>query len=324
LASNDYTVLRPEDYTVEELRAALSGTSSRLPKVFALNLMRRKDYPERVADLSRVLSDEQQEAAVRHTAAIELGRLGSAEAVAALQQATPVHPFIREGVLRGLRIAQGAPQAGPERPATSGGQWMPSAGNLGMERRGTSLPVADPSTLLRPQRGRRSPIDVRTATPQEVTQALTEIVGQEPQGGSVAQALVLDCQGASFMYIPPPATRLPAPEEVLREAMAVGVVASRYTQEHDRWEARYRVFTQPSGRVGVIEISLTTQAGDIVYAGEGTISGERLSFTLGAVARPGAVPMELVGSFEAGRLTIASGTSATTATDVVAPRPIQR
>ena len=51
-------VINAEQYSVEELREVVFGNSDRLPKVLALTLLGRKDYPNKLADFQRVLEDE--------------------------------------------------------------------------------------------------------------------------------------------------------------------------------------------------------------------------------------------------------------------------
>jgi HEAT repeat protein len=106
-----------DTFTLEELRAAVFGDDSeRLSKMLAVQLLGRKDYPEKLSDLRRVLLDEGQSIRARHSAAIELGRMNSSEAAAALREAAGIRDdFVRSAVLLALQPERGSSGTKPEK-----------------------------------------------------------------------------------------------------------------------------------------------------------------------------------------------------------------
>jgi HEAT repeat protein len=109
--------IKADAFTLEELRAAVFGDDSeRLSKTLAVQLLGRKDYPEKLSDLRSVLLDKRQPVRARHSAAIELGRMNSGGAAAVLREATGISDdFVRSGVLIALQLHRDASGSTPER-----------------------------------------------------------------------------------------------------------------------------------------------------------------------------------------------------------------
>src|SRR5207302_3319803 len=71
----------------------------------ALLLLGRKTYPEKAADLERLLTDEAAPPRIRNAAALELGRLGTPEAVAVLERGLALgDDLVLRGVLEALAL----------------------------------------------------------------------------------------------------------------------------------------------------------------------------------------------------------------------------
>lgn len=271
-------------FGVEELREVVFGRSDRLPKALALSLLGRKEYPEeqKVDDLRRVLEDEQQPPRLRHTAAIELGRVGSRRAAEVLERAQEIQDSF---VVRGVRRSLGQVRR-PEVPREA----------VSPPRQ--SMLRVDPERAERIQVGR---LDEENAS-------LAARQASETAPGirlSARSALLLQCGGRNLLYLPNEDLDTPdVPRRLLREEAVVGIVAERHTLEADRWETRYHVLTRPSDSSAAFQILVTTDTGEVVFAGEGRVEGESARFSLATVDHPGGVAIEIQGSSEAGRLQI--------------------
>src|SRR5262249_49079970 len=100
----------PAKFSVEELRRMILKGDGPLPQVLALSVLRRKAYPNKVKDFQRVMLDQGESPAVRHAAALELGRIGSTQAIAALRKgAKAKHELVARGAATALTMAGEAP-----------------------------------------------------------------------------------------------------------------------------------------------------------------------------------------------------------------------
>ncbi len=316
----DFISLPPEDFETEELREVIFGRSERLPKVFALNLLRRREYPQRVADLAYVLADEQEAPGIRHAAALELGRLASPEAIKALRETTASpDPLVRQGISTAISSLKGESPDQPTRVSDQEIVW-PEARRVQPSR--VLPPFPHESALLVLGDQEPSQILVRPATTQELMLAVRQATGQEPEEAPSLQGLALNCEGSEFMYIPPTGGTLPSAADLLRDKRSLGLVAIRHPQEYDQWEAKYAVFSQPSDRSGQLQIFIINWEGEVVYAGEGALAEAKITFRLAAVDKPGAVPIEVAGALEEGNVRIERAQSGAIAKEPLAPKPL--
>jgi hypothetical protein len=295
----------PKEFTVEELRKILSGESDRLPKVVAVSVLRRKDYPEKekIADLERVLRNEQESPRLRHAAAVELGRLGSPAAAATLRSALKfTNEFVRRGVAQSLQLL------GEEVTTTVGEQVSPATGAalLVLHLRsapGVGVPFPESKDLLAPARAALA-VKVQKANPEEAARAAHEAVATELGLHLLPEsALAVRCLDRTLLYLPTQdAVQPDGPQRLLGKNGVAGVVVVRYTYEVDVWSVKYFVLTQPSGRDKELRILLATDGGVVAFAGTAEIDGKRARFSLQTVKHPGAVAARIEGLCQGGAI----------------------
>lgn len=276
---------------LDELRAAVSGRSERIARGAAITELLRRGDPRLVADLERVLHDSDDEPGARALAARALGRIGSPEALDTLRRARSIRA---EPVHTVVVAALGA--AAPPRPEAI-----------------ARLPGIDSYEFVRPS---PTALAIRATTP-EPTQ-LADALGQVgPQARDVIRgaAVVLDCAGAKFLFLPLVGGETPFAAGPLQAAL----IAACHGEEVDRWELSYRVLTRPGTEPNRMEILVTTRANEVAFAGGATVDGERVSFDVSAVRRSGVVPVQLAGTFTHGAVHFEHALSAVRAADLRIP-----
>lgn len=320
--------MNPERFTVEELREVIlqgetgreEGRAEGMSRLVALQVLGQKEYPEKVADLRRILLEEGEAPRLRQSAAILLGRTGDPEAVPVLERAAAVTDRrVLRGVLEGLAVA-GRPEslealAPLARRRGSVGRAVARTTRLLRSRTGAPGPGlrAEPGVeLLRPSPLEAVGIEVAAARGGRVERALLGIRDRYPALElSPRSALALTCQGRELLlFLSPPVV------ERGGEAVAVGktqaaVVAEHTTLEGDAWEPKFHVLTEPS-RGRTIRITVVSPRGEVRLTGTGRREGDRVEFSLVSVRRRGAVAVELEGALEGGRVVFSRAVSETT------------
>jgi hypothetical protein len=299
----DILSIDPSKISLQELREAVLGNNARIPKVVALSALRSKDYPEaeKIADLERVMQDEQQSHRVRHVAALELGRIGSAGAIASLRRLSGVkNEFVQRGIMAALSMAGGEPESGPKSQTPHIGRSLVKQHLAAAPTAGLRFP--EEAEFLSPQHGKEAAIAV--AKPENATHAAKQPeIAQLGISLRTESALSVRCGKEDFLVLPTSETiDAKGPAGLLGKNGVAGVVALHHTVEIDTWSARYLVMTKASPRQNEFQILLTKPDGTIAYAGPATIQGKQARFTLRSVKHPGVIPAQIEGTLEAGVL----------------------
>jgi hypothetical protein len=313
--SDDADMFGGQPLGVEELRRIAFGgqVNERVPREVALGLLGRKDYPDKIADFERVLADDAEAPSVRSAAAVELGRVGSDEALEALVRHSDVrHDLVARGVLNGLRqinsprslevIARRTGErrgAAPRSALARSEKWTEAllAFRQGVVGFDISLPKRHRFVQVDP--GRAQEIRVAPAAPETLIKSLQELsanpFGIEP---SRERAVEMRCGDRELVFL---FNRELVEQDGLRlfERKAVaGIVAVRYTVEGGAYSTKYGVLVQPS-KSDELKILVTTTKGAVVLSGAGRLSGGEVKFKLKAVDRPGVVAIEIEGAYTA-------------------------
>jgi len=292
----------PARFSVEELRRMISKGDGPLPKVLALSVLRQKTYPNMVKDFQRVMLNEHESPAVRHAAALELGRIGSTQAVAALRKGVKAkHELVARGAATALTIAGEAPPVS-RKPAM---RWLQRFHRYKTNATGPGITFPKASSFIR--LGEASEVTFRSANRNEAALAIKQIAGAgRDLPLSAASAVALRCGERTLMFLP---TETLASGDLVKEGFkrqaAVGVVASHHTVETDTWSPKYYILCQPSRKRNELQMLLTTSTGTLAFAGTARIDGEHASFKLKTVKHPGAVPAEVEGTYDRGKVRFA-------------------
>ena len=317
----DMLTLNPAAFSVKELRQMIFEAGGRLPKVLALSVLRRKEYPKKEKDFERVMLDDEEAPAVRHAAALELGRIGTRQAVTALRKgAQAKHSLVVRGATSALTAIGEAPPA-TRKPARS---WPQEFHRYQASAPGSTISFPKASSFA-PVR-RATEVTFQPALRSEATLAVSQIAAAGINLSLTSQkAVALRCGERSLMFL--------ATETLLggslvkpgsgRQAVA-GVVAAHYTTELDNWSPKYYVLCQPSRKRGELQILLATTTGTVALAGTARVDGERASFKLKTVKHPGAVPAEVEGTYERGEVHFARIRSQERMIEAIIPRARKR
>jgi len=313
------------DYTVEELREAAFGAGGRVSRPLAVGLLSRKEYPEKVRDFGKLLADEREVPRLRMVAAQALAEVGTAPAVRALERGLEA----KNGVaLRG--VAEALARVGAQRHVAPLQALAKHPGPVGkaaarsvdvlLARVGAPRRVAPPAAPpLRPERAQVAPIEVVAVPAREAAAAAAAVRGRKL---ARAGATAFHCRGRQLMFL--------FGEDALKRGVAavgkrgeIGVLTEARTVESEGWEQRYRVLVDPATR-GAFNVLVTTEDGRPVLRGTGRLSGKAATYELTAVDSPGAIRLEVRGSFDGRRLKIEQARSGTRARPAKPPLELHR
>lgn len=304
-------IITADAFEVEELRSAVFGKDTRISPILALTLLGRKEYPEKLGDMERVLRDADQGERVRHTAAIELSRIGSEEAVRVLMDNIDAkQDFVARGVIKALGglagpgelrvIAERIKRPGVSQTATWAATF--AAFRLGTEGFEMRLPRQEDFIELDQRRAevrKVEPIDAETAT------RILRDLHEDVQGIELVAkgAAAIMCADRTFVFLANKV--LLNPDIVLRQKAVAGVAAVQSPREPNPWTIRHYIFSQPSGDARSLQVFVTTTGGILALADEGKVERQRAAFTLRSVNRPGAIPAEMRCVYEEGEVRFA-------------------
>lgn len=324
-------IMDAEAYSVAELRNMVFKGRGALSRPLALALLGCKSYPLKVNDLTRLLMDENEQPRLRNMAGQLLGRTGTRPATQALEGALQVkNELALRGVLEGLRLAGGpqTPQALARlkrRKGLVGRVAARTAGLLGYRfgLRGNALTQPEDTKELRVNPRRALPIEVTRARGARVTGALTELAAPKPGLNLVESgAMLLRCAGRELLLLFDAAA---LNEELARFAArktVAGIVAEHETREREGWTVKYHLLTEPR-KEGAVRLVVATARGVPVYTGTAHIKGAQATFVLRSVDGPGAVAVDIRGTFEAGRLSVKQARSNQTRRPSQKPAPLK-
>lgn len=282
-SSDSQDFISSSRYSVEELRQAIRGGSSRLAPQLALALLARKQYPEKLDDLRRVLTDANLDTRLRAVAAQELGRLGTKEAKEALAQMSELYePEITQAVARASTFI--------DRP-----RFIPEPQFL-QEAYTTREPAVKRFI------GRR-PLEIKVERlPEGQWQRLTQAAVEAGLGEewSIRQATQFTCVGRRFGLVLHRRVERGAAFENLELA---GIVARQETVESGEWKVRYAVFAQRMAAEELrIALIVVEEGGQIAYRGVATGLESGYRFEIGTSVEYRKESVEIAGFFQDGQL----------------------
>ncbi len=306
---DDGDALDAAAYSVAELRAMLFKGKGPLTRPLALALLGRKNYPQKLRDLERLLLDEKEMPRLRAMAGPLLAQTGKPAAARALERGLAAkNDLALRGALQGLELAGGktvpkALQRLRQRKGLVGRMAGRTAALLNhrLGLKGAALTPAS-SSVLRVNPKRAAAIAITPARGKRVAEAIAKLAAAAPSLRlAAAGAVALSCAGRSYLFLFHEEA-LRGGLDRLRERKALaGVVAEKEELEGNSWAVRYQLLTEPLPPAG-LRLVLATSRGTPLFAGTAKIKGEAAQFSLRALDGPGAVAIDVRGRFERGRL----------------------
>jgi hypothetical protein len=294
-------------YSVDELREATFEGRGRLSRPLALALLGRKSYPQKVQDLERLLTNEQEMPRLRAMSAQLLGEAGGPDATRALERGLDTRQDV---TLRAVALALGKTgsrehvsrlEALTQQPDPVGKTARRALDILTNRLQGAGRGRATPQSprlSLGPHENATA-IEVGAPSEEDLAEALRGVPSRHLSRES---ALSLQCQGRDFIFM--------FAEDAVQRGIdlfvnqgEVGVVAERRKVEGTGWEERYRVVVEPRPN-RVFNVVVTTHDARPILRGDGQIRGREAQFQLGSIDAPGAIPVEIRGRFDGRRMTI--------------------
>ena len=306
-SEGSYDRIDADAYSVDELREAIFEGRGQLSRPLALALLERKTYPQKVQDLERLLTNEQEMPRLRAMSAQFLGEMGGSDATRVLERGLDTR---QEVALRAVALALGKTgsrehlsrlESLAQRPDPVGRDARRALDILANRLQGAGTGRVTPGgpRLSLGQGEDATAIDVGVPSEGDLAEALRGIPSRRLSRES---ALSLRCQGRDLVFL--------FADEAVRRGVdlfvnqaEVGVVAERRKVEGTGWEERYRVVVEPRPN-RVFNVVVTTHDARPVLRGDGQIRGQEAQFQLGSIDAPGALPIEMRGRFDGRRLTI--------------------
>src|SRR5689334_5726685 len=300
-------VIEAGAYSIAELRKMALNDTGELSRPLALALLGRRSYPQKKRDMERLLMDDEEAPRIRNLAALQLADMGTPQATKVLERGLTIKdPLTLRGVVEGLGRV-GGEEARPalqrlKRRAGPVGEAAKRAVALLSYRedaRGSSIESKRSVSKVSPRR--MTPIETEPAHGDELERALAMIADRAttlrltPRG-----ATSLRCDGRSFLLLLTD-TVADGVGHLTEAKTQVGVVATSKQREGTGWNLKYHVLTEPRGN-DQIDVLVTTEKGRLVLAGTARVTDDRALFSVRAVSRAGALPVELKGTYEAGQL----------------------
>ena len=306
-SEQSYDVIDADAYSVDELREATFEGRGRLSRPLALALLGRKSYPQKVQDLERLLTNEQEVPRLRAMSAQFLGEIGGPDATRVLERGLDSRQDV---TLRAVALALG--KTGSREHVSRLESLTQRRDPVGREAKraldllasrlqgaGTTRVSSEAPRLSPGQNERVSAIEVSTPSEGDLAGAIRGVPARRLNRES---ALSLRCQGRDLIFL--------FAEDNFRRGVdlfvnqgEIGVVTERRRVEGTGWEERYRVVVEPRPN-RVFSVVVTTHDGRPILRGEGQIRGQEAQFQLGSIDAPGAVPVEVRGRFDGRRLAI--------------------
>jgi hypothetical protein len=302
-----HDMIDADAYSVDELRETTFEGMGRLSRPLALALLGRKSYPEKVQDLERLLTNEQEMPRLRAMSAQQLGEMGGPDATRVLERGLDTRQDV---TLRSVALALGKTgsrehlsrlESLSQRPGPVGKTARRAVDILANRLQGAVTGGAtsrSPRLSLGPSDD-ATDIEVGAPSEEDLAEALRGIPSRRLSRES---ALSLRCQGRDLVFLFADDAVRRGVDLFVNQA-EVGVVAERRKVEGTGWEERYRVVVEPRPN-RVFNVVVTTHDARPFLRGDGQIRGQEAQFQLGSIDAPGALPIEMRGRFDGRRLTI--------------------
>jgi hypothetical protein len=252
----------------------------------------------------------------RRAAVAELART-AALASAALQEALAAGPDMAlaatdalAGLAAGLQPCADAVDLRTRRPSVFR--------LLATHRQRGSLAQPVEELLLAPSDPVESMLSPATAD-QFALAAWSTAAGGLPLSFIAEQACRIDCVGATSYFLPTAEV-----ERFETHNAVAGVVVGHRPRPEDAWVPMYYVLTQPVDRGERVVISIVSTTGRQVLAGVAEVAAGRAPFVLRSVLGPGALPIEVEGSYERGTVRLDRICADARRTAALAPEPAER
>jgi hypothetical protein len=306
-SERSYDMIDAGEYSVDELREAAFERRGQLSRPLALALLGRKNYPQKVQDLERLLTNEQEMPRLRAMSAQFLGEIGGPEATQVLERGLDTR---QEVALRAVALALGKTgsrehlsplESLTQRPDPVGREAQRALDILvkRLQGAGTERVIPEGPALSLEQGEEATAIDVGAPSEEDLEEAFR---GVPSRGLSRESALSLRCQGRHLIFLFAEDSAQRGVDLFVTQG-EVGVVVEERKVEGMGWEERYRVVVEPRPN-HVFSVVVTTHDARPILRGDGQIRGQEAHFQLGSIDAPGALPIEIRGRFDGRGLSI--------------------
>jgi hypothetical protein len=295
--------------SVAALRAMVFENHAGLSRSAAVMLLGERRYPQRVADLRRLLENRGELPRIRALAAQHLALVATPAAVAALRKGLSTKDAVTlRAVVNGVAWAGDLASlpavdriARRRSPASGAATWAALLLRFRYGKSGGAPPSR--GRVLRPDPRRSVTVPVRQASTASIAAALRSLRASAPSFHLTGRhALAFTCgERRAMVLLDAASEREGWTDELLTRRALAGVVVEQLPHVDDSWDVSELLLTEPQ-RGRRLRIAVVAPNGQRVLEGEAVRAPDGLAFELAAFESPGAVPTTVVGSLTGGRL----------------------
>ena len=304
--------LRLSPSQFDQVRSVAIGNETSFSRTAAIHLLQQSDYSEKYLDFERLLLNEQESASIRYLAATALGRINTEPALELLISATQT---IRVGdvlaaVVRSLgRIGNKKALAAICRVkeqltgfAAPQAQFAAALISHRLGLPGNDLPASDRNEYLELPGGTENLFQVRQANATEVDGCLQSLA-EQPFGINLAETgYQIRCGRHDWMLLfNRDFTGQDAVTKLQAQKALPGIIATR-NQETGMYSVAFLLLTSPLAQPNRFDVLIYSSNGGPIFGGSAQTVGGKAEVSIRSVSRPGALPVDVRGIFEAGRV----------------------
>lgn len=306
--------------SLKRLRDVVAGRDSTFPRSRGIALLQTTDFPNKHRDFEAVLQNERESLEVRYLAASYLGKIDSPAAMEILINNSHVRD---ERVLTGVMKALGCigNQSALDAIATARKRATGSAAlqaefaatliahRLGLEER--DLSVLDTTEHLKLDPHCARPFRITRADAADAEFCLRSLAGQ-PFGIEFSEHPMYQarCGRNSWMIL---LNRdffgdKNGVKTLGKRKAFLGVIAVR-SEVTRLYSVAYLMLTSPSKHEDAVSMKIYRTNGRLTYSGTARVAGNGAELSIRALPHPGAIAIQIDGTFEDGRLAIRTALS---------------
>jgi hypothetical protein len=294
------------------------GNDKIFTRKYAMTLLQKSDFPNKHEEFEELLNDEKEDSRIRYHAAMNLWKINTKESIESLINSGHIRDdLILSGVMMALGRIGGESsleligKVGKTVTGIAASQAKFAAvlisHRLGLE--GNDLPVPNNRDYLVKLSKARS-ILINPAENAETQLCLSSLANQ-PYGIEFSEGpkYMINCGRNELMLLFNKEFSRDDAAEKMAERKAFLSLIARKSQTDNTYSPSALVLTSPSRLKKDIDILIYSPKGNVIMGGQARKNKNRALFSIRTISKPGAVPVQIEGEFEIGKIKIKTALS---------------
>ncbi|MGH9875744.1 MAG: HEAT repeat domain-containing protein [Pyrinomonadaceae bacterium] len=306
---------RPDQLSLRGLRDAVAGKDVGFSRQGAMAGLLASDFPNKDHDFAAVLENEQEAPRIRYLAAVTLAKVETPAAQDLLIRSLRIRDQrVRAGVLVGLgRIGDQAALEAIERQKDNSREAHFAAALIAhrIGAVGHDLPVPEDRNFVDLPANVGRPVQWERPAPSDVEVCLRSLVS-DPFGVRFAEdpAYQIRCGNRFLMALFNRELVAGDTLRIVRERKTIAGVVALRNETNGLYSVSLLLLTSPDPKTRGINLLLHQTKGQLAYGARVRVREDAAEFSIRALPRPGAIPVQVEGIFQAGKVEITSALSA--------------